>query len=160
MGIRIQKKTFSTESVILEMKDLNSSVGAIVTFTGFVRDFYDDKEGKKLEQLELEHYAGMTEKMLLKIELEANTRWILEDIQIIHRIGPLLPGDPIVLVAVACKHRGDAFDACHFIIDYLKVEAPFWKKEKTNMDEYWVNDRKEDFLMKERWGSVDGKKTN
>ena len=160
MGIRIQKKTFSTESVILEMKDLNSSVGAIVTFTGFVRDFYDDKEGKKLEQLELEHYAGMTEKMLLKIELEANTRWILEDIQIIHRVGALLPGDPIVLVAVACKHRGDAFDACHFIIDYLKVEAPFWKKEKTNIGEYWVNDRKEDFLMKDRWGSVDSKKTN
>ena len=160
MGIRIQKKTFSTESVILEMKDLNSSVGAIVTFTGFVRDFYDDKEEKKLEQLELEHYAGMTEKMLLKIELEANTRWILEDIQIIHRVGALLPGDPIVLVAVACKHRGDAFDACHFIIDYLKVEAPFWKKEKTNIGEYWVNDRKEDFLMKDRWGSVDSKKTN
>ncbi|MDB4138155.1 molybdenum cofactor biosynthesis protein MoaE [Methylophilaceae bacterium] len=158
MGIRIQKKTFSTESVILEMKDLNSSVGAIVTFTGFVRDFYDDKEEKKLEQLELEHYAGMTEKMLLKIELEANTRWILEDIQIIHRVGALLPGDPIVLVAVACKHRGDAFDACHFIIDYLKVEAPFWKKEKTNIGEYWVNDRKEDFLMKDRWGSVDSKK--
>ena len=160
MGIRIQKETFSTENIISEMKDLNSSVGAIVTFTGFVRDFYDDKEEKKLEQLELEHYAGMTEKMLLKIELEANTRWILEDIQIIHRVGALLPGDPIVLVAVACKHRGDAFDACHFIIDYLKVEAPFWKKEKTNIGEYWVNDRKEDFLMKDRWGSVDSKKTN
>ena len=70
----------------------------------------------------------------------------------------LIPGDPIVLVAVACKHRGDAFDACHFIIDYLKVEAPFWKKEKTNIGEYWVNDRKEDFLMKDRWGSVDSKK--
>jgi|TARA_B110000967_G_C18812667_1_gene524454 molybdopterin synthase catalytic subunit len=158
MGIRIQKETFSTENIISEMKDLNSSVGAVVTFTGFVRDFYDDKAGKKLEQLELEHYAGMTEKMLLKIELEANTRWILEDIQIIHRVGALLPGDPIVLVAVACKHRGDAFDACHFIIDYLKVEAPFWKKEKTNIGEYWVNDRKEDFLMKDRWGSVDSKK--
>jgi molybdopterin synthase catalytic subunit len=160
MGIRIQKETFSTENIISEMKDLNSSVGAVVTFTGFVRDFYDDKAGKKLEQLELEHYAGMTEKMLLKIELEANTRWILEDIQIIHRVGALLPGDPIVLVAVACKHRGDAFDACHFIIDYLKVEAPFWKKEKTNIGEYWVNDRKEDLLMKDRWGSVDSKKTN
>ena len=158
MGIRIQKETFSTENIISEMKDLNSSVGAVVTFTGFVRDFYDDKAGKKLEQLELEHYAVMTEKMLLKIELEANTRWILEDIQIIHRVGALLPGDPIVLVAVACKHRGDAFDACHFIIDYLKVEAPFWKKEKTNIGEYWVNDRKEDFLMKDRWGSVDSKK--
>ena len=158
MGIRIQKETFSTENIISGMKDLNSSVGAVVTFTGFVRDFYDDKAGKKLEQLELEHYAGMTEKMLLKIELEANTRWILEDIQIIHRVGALLPGDPIVLVAVACKHRGDAFDACHFIIDYLKVEAPFWKKEKTNIGEYWVNDRKEDFLMKDRWGSVDSKK--
>ena len=160
MGIRIQKETFSTESIISEMKDLNSSVGAVVTFTGFVRDLYDDKAGKKLEQLELEHYAGMTEKMLQQIELEANTRWLLEGIEIIHRVGVLLPGDPIVLVAVACKHRADGFDACHFIIDYLKVEAPFWKKEKTNIGEYWVNNNKEDALKKDQWNYITKKKTN
>ena len=160
MSISIQKEIFSTEDVILKMKESNLSVGAVVTFTGFVRDFYDNKEGKKLEQLELEHYAGMTEKMLSKIELEANARWLLEDTQIIHRVGVLLPSDPIVLVAVACRHRGDAFDACQFIIDYLKVDAPFWKKEKTNIDEYWVNDRKEDSLSKDRWKKVSSKKTN
>ena len=160
MGIRIQKELFSTEDTILKMKESNSSIGAVVTFTGFVRDFYDDKEGKKLEHLELEHYAGMTEKMLLKIELEANTRWLLEDIQIVHRVGVLLSGDPIVLVAVAFKHRGEAFDACHFIIDYLKVEAPFWKKEKTNIGEYWVNQRKEDSLKRMQWDYRSKKRIN
>ena len=160
MGIRIQKEIFSSEDIILKMKESNSSIGAVVTFTGFVRDFYNDKEGKKLEQLELEHYAGMTEKMLQQIELEANTRWLLEGIEIIHRVGVLLPGDPIVLVAVACKHRADAFDACHFIIDYLKVEAPFWKKEKTNIGEYWVNNNKEDALKKDQWNYITKKKTN
>jgi molybdopterin synthase catalytic subunit len=158
MGIRIQKEIFSTENIILKMKESNSLVGAVVTFTGFVRDFYDNKEGKKLEQLELEHYAGMTEKMLKKIELEANARWLLEGIEIIHRVGVLFPGDPIVLVAVASKHRADAFDACHFIIDYLKVEAPFWKKEKTNVNEYWVNERKEDYLKKDQWDDATKKK--
>jgi len=158
MGIRIQKEIFSTEDAILKMKESSSLIGAVVTFTGFVRDFYDDKEGKKLEQLELEHYAGMTEKMLQKIELDANNRWLLEGVEIIHRVGVLLPGDPIVLVAVASKHRTDAFDACNFIIDYLKVEAPFWKKEKTNISEYWVNERKEDFLMKDQWDHVTKKK--
>ena len=160
MGIRIQKEIFSSEDIISKMKESNSSIGAVVTFTGFVRDFYDDKEGKKLEQLELEHYAGMTEKMLQQIELEASTRWLLEGIEIIHRVGVMLPGDPIVLVAVASKHRADAFYACHFIIDYLKVEAPFWKKEKTNIGEYWVNERKEDALKKDQWNYTAKKKTN
>lgn len=160
MGIRIQKEIFSTEDAIFKMKESRSSIGAVVTFTGFVRDFYNDQEGKKLEQLELEHYSGMTEKMLLKIELEANTRWALEGIQIIHRVGVLLPGDPIVLVAVASKHRGDAFNACHFIIDYLKVEAPFWKKEKTNIGEYWVNERKEDSSQKAHWDQRSKKEIN
>ena len=151
MSISIQKEIFSTEDVILKMKESNLSVGAVVTFTGFVRDFYDNKEGKKLEQLELEHYAGMTEKMLSKIELEANARWLLEDTQIIHRVGVLLPSDPIVLVAVASKHRGDAFDACHFIIDYLKVDAPFWKKEITSSGERWVDERSVDNDALEQW---------
>lgn len=151
MGVSIQEAIFSSETVISKMRASNLSIGAVVTFTGFVRDLYDDKDLKKLEQLELEHYAGMTEKMLTLIESEANQRWALEAIEIVHRVGVLMPGDPIVLVAVASKHRHEAFEACHFIIDYLKVEAPFWKKEKTNEGDYWVNVREDDRLKKTQW---------
>ena len=89
--------------------------------------------------------------MLTLIESEANQRWTLEAIEIVHRVGVLMPGDPIVLVAVASKHRHEAFEACHFIIDYLKVEAPFWKKEKTNEGEYLVNVREDYRLKKTQW---------
>jgi len=154
MGVSIQQVPFSSESTISKMRASNLSIGAVVTFTGFVRDLYDNNDLKKLEQLELEHYAGMTEKMLSLIESEANKRWPLEAIEIVHRVGILMPGEPIVLVAVASKHRNDAFEACHFIIDYLKVEAPFWKKEKTNIDEYWVNENEADLLMKHKWNSI------
>ncbi len=154
MGVSIQQVPFSSESTISKMRASNLSIGAVVTFTGFVRDLYDKNDLKKLEQLELEHYAGMTEKMLSLIESEANKRWPLEAIEIVHRVGILMPGEPIVLVAVASKHRHDAFEACHFIIDYLKVEAPFWKKEKTNIDEYWVNENEADLLMKHKWNSI------
>ena len=151
MGVSIQQVPFSSESTISKMRASNLSIGAVVTFTGFVRDLYDNNDLKKLEQLELEHYAGMTEKMLSLIESEANKRWPLEAIEIVHRVGILMPGEPIVLVAVASKHRHEAFEACHFIIDYLKVEAPFWKKEKTNEGEYWVNVREDDRLKKTQW---------
>ena len=154
MGVSIQQVPFSSESTISKMRASNLSIGAVVTFTGFVRDLYDNNDLKKLEQLELEHYAGMTEKMLSLIESEANKRWPLEAIEIVHRVGILMPGEPIVLVAVASKHRHDAFEACQFIIDYLKVEAPFWKKEKTNEGGYWVNELEEDREKKYLWDSL------
>ena len=99
----------------------------------------------------LEHYPGMSEKALMKIELNAKSRWSLEDIFIVHRIGKLLPREPIVAVVVASQHRKNAFDACEFIIDFLKTDAPFWKKEISDQDELWVQNRVEDNQKKASW---------
>ena len=116
--------------------------GALVSFIGLVRDL---NEGECVSQLTLEHYPGMTEKALGEIREQACTRWNLLDAVIIHRVGPLAPGDRIVFVAAACAHRGDAFRACEFMIDTLKTEAPFWKKEVTADSTRWLpgagNDR-------------------
>lgn len=123
-------------------------IGAIVSFVGQVRDIND---GNAIHTLTLEHYPPMTEKALAKIEAEAKSRWDLIDILIIHRIGSLQPQDQIVLVLVASAHRGDAFSACEFIMDYLKTSAPFWKKESTSQGERWVEAKLSDDAAKERW---------
>ena len=101
--------------------------------------------------MDLEYYPGMTEKALSKIELNARSRWSLEDVYIIHRVGKLLPKDPIVAVVVASQHRKNAFEACEFIIDFLKTDAPFWKKEISDQDELWVKNRDEDYQKKFSW---------
>ena len=124
------------------------NVGAIVSFVGLVRDVND---GDTINTLTLEHYPEMTQKALQAIELEAKTRWNVIDSLIIHRVGTLKPLDQIVLVAVSSAHRGDAFKACEFIMDYLKTSAPFWKKEVTNRGERWVESKISDDAAKARW---------
>ncbi|WP_354625717.1 molybdopterin synthase catalytic subunit MoaE [Psychromonas sp. MME2] len=126
-----------------------SSVGAVVTFCGLVRDL---NQGEKVSALTLEHYPGMTEKMLLDITEQANKRWQLIDCTVIHRVGELQLQDQIVFVGIASLHRGDAFAACEFIIDYLKTQAPFWKKEQLmGCDSHWVDARESDLAALNKW---------
>ena len=126
----------------------HGNVGAIVSFVGLVRDLND---GDAIQTLTLEHYPEMTQKALEAIELEAKTRWDVISTLIIHRVGTLKPQDQIVLVAVSSAHRGEAFKACEFIMDYLKTSAPFWKKEATNQGECWVEAKVSDDAAKARW---------
>ena len=123
-------------------------VGAMVNFVGLVRDMND---GDAINTLTLEHYPEMTQKALATIELEAKARWDVIDALIIHRVGTLQPLDQIVLVAVTSAHRGEAFKACEFIMDYLKTSAPFWKKEITNQGERWVEPKLTDDAAQARW---------
>ena len=151
MTICIQKELFDIEKIISNLRKNKPTIGAIVSFVGYVRDYNKDINTKKLKQMELEHYPGMTEKALIEIELNAKSRWALEDVFIIHRIGKLLPCDPIVPVVVASQHRKNAFAACEFIIDFLKTDAPFWKKEISDQGELWVQNRAEDNQKKASW---------
>ena len=151
MTIRIQKDLFNIEKIISNLRKNKPSIGAIVSFIGYVRDFNNDINTKKLKHMNLEHYPGMTEKKLINIELNAKSKWSLEDVFIIHRVGKLLPSDPIVAVVVASQHRKNAFEACEFIIDFLKTDAPFWKKEISDQDELWVENRLEDHQKKASW---------
>ena len=155
MTICIQKDLFNIEKIISNLRKNKPSIGAIVSFIGYVRDFNKDINTKKLKQMNLEHYPGMTEKTLIKIELNAKSRWSLEDVFIIHRVGKLLPTEPIVAVVVASQHRKNAFEACEFIIDFLKTDAPFWKKEISDQDELWVENRLEDHQKKASWNKKD-----
>jgi molybdopterin synthase catalytic subunit len=126
----------------------HTQIGALVSFIGLMRDI---NEGAQVNRLTLEHYPGMTEKALQFIAAEAASRWPVDGIRIVHRIGPLNPQDPIVLVAVTAAHRGEAFRACEFLIDYLKTRAPFWKKETTASGERWVEARAADGDAAQRW---------
>ena len=114
----------------------------------------DINEGDRVRRMTLEHYPGMTENALRTIAAEAAERWKVRDIRIVHRVGPLEPQDPIVFVAVTAHHRGAAFRACEFLIDYLKTRAPFWKKEITNKGERWVEARTSDEDAAERWSRL------
>lgn len=147
MKILVQKEDFDLDAEVRELRK-NSSVGAVVTFLGTVRDLND---GKDVSGMTLEYYPGMTEKALTKIAQQALERWDIEDVTVIHRVGELRVTDQIVLVGVSGKHRGEAFDACEFVIDYLKTEAPFWKKETLPEGERWVEARDSDETAKERW---------
>jgi molybdopterin synthase catalytic subunit len=151
MTICIQKDLFNIEKIISNLRKNKPSIGAIVSFIGYVRDFNKEINTKKLKHMNLEHYPGMTEKKLINIELNAKSKWSLEDVFIIHRVGKLLPSDPIVAVVVASQHRKNAFEACEFIIDFLKTDAPFWKKEISDQDELWVENRLEDHQKKASW---------
>lgn len=130
------------------MRLSNPAIGAVVSFLGTVRDL---NEGVAVSEMELEHYPGMTEKALQDIVAQAKQRWVVIDILVLHRVGPLKPMEQIVLVAVAAAHRGEAFLACEFVIDYLKMEAPFWKKEQTTAGARWVDARVIDDLALNKW---------
>jgi len=148
MKIRVQSEAFDLGAEVAAMSKGRTDIGAIASFVGLARDL---NEGSGVTAMTLEHYPGMTEKALAKLVDEANARWTLLDVTVIHRVGRLLPGDPIVLVAVASQHRGEAFTACEFIMDYLKTEAPFWKKEETADGERWVEARVSDDAAAARW---------
>lgn len=151
MTVVVQTESFDLNNTLYQMKRNNSSIGAAVSFIGFVRDVVSKNETEELTSLFLEHYPGMTEKSLLAIENMARERWDLEDVFIVHRIGRLNLNDPIVGVIVLSKHRKNAFESCAFIMDYLKTEAPFWKKETTNQQSYWVDMIESDSIMKLKW---------
>lgn len=148
--ILVQRADFSLGEEYERLAARHDS-GAIVTFVGKVRDF---NQGEQVLGLALEHYPGMTEKALADIVTEARTRWPLQECTLIHRIGELLLGDQIVLVAVSSAHRDAAFDACHFIMDFLKTRAPFWKKELTAEGiQRWVEAKQSDSAAAARWQS-------
>jgi molybdopterin synthase catalytic subunit len=146
--IAVQSEAFDLGTEVDAMRRGRTDIGAIASFVGLARDI---NEGSGVAAMTLEHYPGMTEKALAKLVDEANARWTLLDVTVIHRVGRLLPGDPIVLVAVASPHRGEAFAACEFIMDFLKTQAPFWKKEETPAGERWVEARASDDAAAARW---------
>ncbi|HLX26947.1 MAG TPA: molybdopterin synthase catalytic subunit MoaE [Casimicrobiaceae bacterium] len=148
MTVRVQTEDFDISAAIAQLRDGNTGIGAIATFIGTVRDVNDDAA---ITGLSLEHYPGMTEAALAEIVTDAKARFAIRDAVVIHRVGALAPGDQIVLVAVASAHRGSAFDACEFIIDYLKTRAPFWKKERLSHGERWVEARASDDEAAARW---------
>lgn len=148
MPVRIQTEDFDLTSEVNQLRVANPKVGAVVTFVGTVRDL---NEGADVAEMELEHYPGMTEKSLQDIVAQARARWEFFDALVIHRIGPLKPLDQIVLVAITSSHRGEAFSACEFIMDYLKTAAPFWKKEQTPDGARWVDARESDDHALEKW---------
>ncbi len=147
MIIRVQHEDFDSAALQRELIAGRGDVGAVASFIGLVRDL----EGDALQQMTLEHYPGMTEKALEGIAKRAAERWQVLDLAIIHRIGRLKPADQIVLVMVLSPHRGDAFAACEFIMDYLKTEAPFWKKEARKGGSQWVESRKSDIFAQKKW---------
>ncbi len=151
--IRVQTEPFDIAAEQEALWRGQPRVGALVTFVGLTRDV---NEGQQIERLTLEHYPGMTEKALTAIADEAARRWTLDGLSIVHRIGTLLPQDPIVFVGVTSPHRGEAFRACEFLIDYLKTRAPFWKKERRTDGEHWVDARATDGAAAERWGENAG----
>ena len=153
MSVRVQREDFDIGAEVARLTAGRTDIGAIVTFTGTVRgDTSGTGAGNGIAAMTLEHYPGMTEEELARVEAEAAARWPLQASLIVHRVGTLRPGDNIVLVATASAHRQAAFDAAAFLMDYLKTRAPFWKKE-TAADgrELWVEARESDDAAAERW---------
>ena len=146
--VRVQAEDFDTGRELDGLTRGRTDVGALASFTGVVRDSND---GSDIRGMTLEHYPGMTESALEDICRQAHERWELIDTLVIHRVGALKPGDRIVLVGVTSAHRGEAFAACEFIMDYLKTRAPFWKKESTGAGERWVEARDSDEAAAQRW---------
>lgn len=147
MVVRVQEAAIRVGEAVEDACAGRLDVGAVATFVGLVRDL----RGGELQSLHLEHYPGMTEKALQDIEDQARRRWAVQDVVIIHRYGTLLPTEPIVLVAVTAAHRAEAFEACEFIMDFLKTGAPFWKKERSRSGERWVEARDSDDAAVQRW---------
>ncbi|QFT48260.1 Molybdopterin synthase catalytic subunit [Roseivivax sp. THAF40] len=147
MRIVVQEAPFDFGAEAEAFASGRSDLGAVVTFTGIVRDTGDAAR----DRMEIERYPGMTEKALTKIAEEAQTRWSLGDVLVIHRFGPLTPGEKIMMVATASRHRKDAFEAAEYLMDYLKSRAPFWKKEFSGEATEWVAARDEDEDALKRW---------
>jgi molybdopterin synthase catalytic subunit len=143
--ISIQREDFSLDAEIGELKRAGENIGAIATFTGLVRG----EDG--LNSLTLEHYPAMTEREIARCVAEAGKRWPLLSTTVIHRVGKLVPGERIVLVAVASPHRKAAFEACEFLIDYLKTRAPFWKEEQRGREAHWIEAKASDDEFAKRW---------
>jgi molybdopterin synthase catalytic subunit len=150
MTVRVQAEDFDIGKEIAALRRDNPRIGAIASFIGAVRDL---NEGDSVAEMTLEHYPGMTEKSVEEIITQARGRWDIMDALVIHRVGTLKPLDQIVLVVVSSAHRGDAFAACEFIMDYLKTRAPFWKKEQTARGARWVDARAADDAAAARWNS-------
>lgn len=148
MAVRVQAEDFDAGREIARIRAGNARVGAVAAFVGVVRDIND---GSPVAGMELEHYPGMTEKAIAGIIDEAKARWDIFEVDVIHRIGALRPTDQIVLVVVSSAHRGEAFAACEFVMDYLKTRAPFWKKEATPKGGRWVEARATDDTAADRW---------
>jgi molybdopterin synthase catalytic subunit len=146
--ISVQREDFDAGAEMRAVSRANPKVGAVASFVGLVRDV---NEGAAVAQMTLEHYPGMTEKAIAGIVEQAQRRWDVIDCTVIHRTGTLNPTDQIVLVVIASAHRGDAFAACEFIMDYLKTRAPFWKKEQTPQGARWVEAREVDDKAAARW---------
>jgi molybdopterin synthase catalytic subunit len=146
--VRVQEADFDVGRELERLTAGRSDVGALASFTGLVRASND---GSAVSAMTLEHYPGMTEKALEEICREAHSRWDLLDTLVIHRVGTLGPGDRIVLVGVSSAHRGEAFAACEFIMDYLKTKAPFWKREETPQGARWVEARESDEEAARGW---------
>ncbi|MCY3752868.1 MAG: molybdenum cofactor biosynthesis protein MoaE [Alphaproteobacteria bacterium] len=143
--IRVQREAFDVGREIAALTAGNTRIGGVASFVGLVRDLGG------LRSMTLEHYPGMTERQLELIDAEAHRRWPLEASLIVHRYGRLEPGDPIVLTITASAHRQAAFDSCNFLMDWLKTEAPFWKREEGADGERWVTARADDDAARERW---------
>jgi molybdopterin synthase catalytic subunit len=148
--VRVQKDDFDLGKEVARLRAGDPRIGAVVSFVGTVRDL---NEGAEVAELELEHYPGMTERSLADIVEQARARWPLYGALVVHRVGPMKPLEQIVLVAVSGAHRGEAFAACEFIMDYLKTEAPFWKKEQTPEGARWVDARVSDDTAKAKWAA-------
>ena len=146
--VRIQEEPFDAGALVAETHRANPKVGAVASFIGLVRDI---NEGSDVSEMTLEHYPGMTERAIETICREAAERWDVLDSRVVHRVGTLRPTDSIVIVVVASGHRGDAFAACQYIMDFLKTRAPFWKKERTAGGERWVTARASDDEAAARW---------
>lgn len=149
-GVTVQEADFDASALQRELVTDTTAVGAIASFVGCVRSDAADP----VLQMELEHYPGMTERSIEAIVEEARQRWSILAVRVIHRVGVLQPGDQIVYVGVAGAHRGEAFKACEFIMDYLKTRAPFWKKETTAQGDRWVEARHSDDAAAERWREI------
>lgn len=148
MSVSVQEADFDVGGEIEALSAQDDGAGAVASFVGLVR-------GAGILALTLEHYPGMTERALADIVATAQSRWQLRRVRVIHRVGRLLPGERIVFVGVAASHRGTAFAACEFIMDYLKTRAPFWKKEETAAGAHWVDARESDDTAAARWGGGD-----
>jgi molybdopterin synthase catalytic subunit len=150
VDVRVQEQDFDLGAEIARLRAGDPRIGAVVSFVGTVRDM---NEGANVAELELEHYPEMTERALHGIVEQARARWSLYGALVVHRVGPMQPMEQIVLVAVSSAHRGEAFAACEFIMDYLKTEAPFWKKEQTPEGARWVDARVSDDAAKAKWAA-------
>src|SRR5688500_2191438 len=150
--VSVQTEDFNLADEIAALRRQDKRVGAVCSFVGTVREANVASTAGPVLSMELEHYPGMTEKAIEAMIDEAQRRFDIYAARVIHRVGLLLPGDQIVLVAVTSAHRGESFQACEFLMDYLKTQAPFWKKEKTPLGEQWVDARVTDDAALARWG--------